>query len=260
MKQVKVIFLVISITFTLCGLSIGQSRTKPKAKAVRNTPSAAEAPAASAEAPKYLVTVKLKKGGMVIGSFLRADAETVQIDLNGQSKIFRLSEVDSLAFTPNEVTTPKPAPETTNNQPVAAGTPTPDPVIVAGRKAYSALHKLTDAAQLGLPYGQYANLLIEIRPVVTETLRTLPDGAVKADLTAAMEAYTDAGQAWGAMQGTGVLPIATEPGATLMKKYSIKPGVNALGQGDRLLADTTVPAIWAVATERMNNLAGLLKL
>ncbi|MDQ3014020.1 MAG: hypothetical protein M3X11_25365 [Acidobacteriota bacterium] len=57
MKQVKVIFLVISIISTLCGLSIGQSRTKPKAKAVRSAPSAAEAPAASAEAPKYLVTV-----------------------------------------------------------------------------------------------------------------------------------------------------------------------------------------------------------
>ena len=199
---------------------------------------------------------------MVIGSFLRADSETVQIDLNGQSKIYKLNEVDSITFTPNEATAAKPAPETTNNQPAAAAAaaPTQDPVLVAGRRAYSALHKLTDAAQLGLPYGQYASLLIEIRPIVTESLRTLPDSAVKADLTAAMEAYTDAGQAWGAMQGAGVLPIATEPGATLMKKYSIKPAANALGQEDRLLIDKTVPAIWAVATERMNNLAGLLKL
>jgi hypothetical protein len=260
MKQVRIVFLIISAVFILCGLSAGQSRTKPKAKAVRYTPSSVEPPAASNEVPKYLVTVKLKKGGMVIGSFLRADTETVQIDLNGQSKAFKLNEVDSITFTPNEVTAAKPALETTNNQPAPVGTPAPDPILVAGRRAYSALRKLTDAAQIGLPYGQYANLLIETRPVLTENLRTLPDGALKADLAAAMEAYMDAGQAWGAMQGAGVLPIATEPGATLMKKYSIKPGVNALGQEDRLLIDTTVPVIWAVATERMNNLAGLLKL
>jgi len=267
MKQFRIVFLITFAVLTLCGLSSGQTRTKTKAKTVRYTPATVATSAApstasgsSAEAPKYLVTVKLKKGGMVIGSFLRADNETVQIDLNGQNKAFRLNEVDSISFTPNQTATPKTALDVAVSQPATNAPAGPDPVISTGRNAYSALQKLSDAAQLGLPYGQYANLLIQVRPVISESLRTLPEGAVKADLAAALEAYTDAGQAWGAMQGSGVLLIATEPAATLAKKYSLKPAANALGQEDRLLIETAIPAIWTVATEHMNNLAGLLKL
>ncbi|HMY73150.1 MAG TPA: hypothetical protein PLQ88_15160, partial [Blastocatellia bacterium] len=100
---------------------------------------------------------------------------------------------------------------------------------------------------------------IEVRPAVDQALAALPEGAIKGDVAAAMEAYTDAGQAWSAMLGTGVLPIAAEPGATLMKKYSIKPAVNALGQEDRLLIEATLGAIWTAAGTRLNNIAMVLK-
>jgi hypothetical protein len=131
----------------------------------------------------------------------------------------------------------------------------PDPTPPAARKAYSALRKIADAAQIGLPYLQYGSLLIEVRQVVDESLRVLPDSALKNDIIKAVEAYTDAGRAWGIIQSKGVLPIATEPGATLMKKYEIKPNVNALGQPDNLPLDASLSAIWATAGARLNSIA-----
>jgi hypothetical protein len=102
-------------------------------------------------------------------------------------------------------------------------------------------------------------LLIEVRPAIDQALAALPEGAVKSDVAAAMESYTDAGQAWGVMFGKGGLPIATEPGATLMKKYAIKPAVNALGQESYLPLDLTLATIWTSARMRLNNIAALLK-
>ena len=61
------------------------------------------------------------------------------------------------------------------------------------------------------------------------------------------------------MYGKVGLSIATEHGATLMKKYAIKPAVNPLGQEDRLMLNTTLYTIWAAAAGSLNNLATALK-
>ena len=79
--------------------------------------------------------------------------------------------------------------------------------------------------------------------MVDESLATLPDGALKANLAAAAEAYTDAGQAWGAAQGGVALPIAAEP-----------------GQEDRLMLDATLTTIWAAANAQLNNVGPMLKM
>jgi hypothetical protein len=79
-------------------------------------------------------------------------------------------------------------------------------------------------------------------------------------LAKAIAAFTDTGQAWGAATNPGAIPVAAEPGATLMKKYSIKPAVNALGQEDRLLLDAALTSIWAVASKEIDAVAQLLKL
>jgi hypothetical protein len=100
------------------------------------------------------------------------------------------------------------------------------------RKAYNSLRKLSEAAQIRVPFSQYENLLFETKTVVEEALAQLPDGAIKIDLALALEVYTDAAKAWGAVQVNGTIPINTEPGASLMEKYRIKPGLNAgMGNG-----------------------------
>jgi hypothetical protein len=187
----------------------------------------------------------------VSGNFLRADAETVQVEVESGRLTIKLNDVASMVFTSEGAAAVKNSDEESK----PASPANPDSSSPAARKAYAALRKMADAAQIGLPYLQYGSLLIEVRQVVDESMRTIPDGTLKTDILKAVEAYTDAGKAWSIIQTKGVLPIATEPGATILKKYEIKPNVNALGQPDNLPLDATLSAIWAAAGARLNNIA-----
>ena len=246
MKQLRIFTSIISAALLLCGLTAGQSRK-------RTTPAPVTA---SASIPNHSVIVKTKKGALIGGLFVRADAETVYLDLKGESRAIKLNEIESLSFLTEEPQAAKPAATASQPQPA----PTPDAVIINGRKAYAALRKLSAGAQIKLPYSQYAGLLIETKAAVDEAFAAMPDGVVKANLAKANEAFTDAAQAWGAATTVGVLPIATEPGATLMKKYAIKPAVNAVGQEDRLLLDVTLTTIWEAANKELSNVAPMLNL
>ena len=250
MKQIRMIVIMHFAMMIPFGIVISQSRPRPKSKTVQLIP----ASTATSSVTKRPVTINLKKGDPIKGYFLRADAETVQVEVKSGTLAIKLNEIDSLLFRSEEASEAKPH-EAAQAEPPR---PTQDSIQQNMRKAYTSLRKLSDAAKISLPYPQYANLLIEVRPVIEQTLSALPEGGVKSDVAAAMEAYMDAGQAWGAMLTKGVLPIATEPGATLMKKYAIKPAVNALGQEDHLQLDTTLNAIWTAAESRLSNLAMLL--
>lgn len=248
MRRVGSVTTIILITLVTSITVAGQTRARPRPRPATPAP----APAAVSAPARRAVTVNLKQGEPVTGNFVRADAETVQVELSGGRLIIKMSDVASLVFTSDA--TSKTAEETAKNP--APANPAASP---AAHKAYTALRKLADAAQLGLPYPQYGNLLIETKAVVGEAMTTLPEGTLKTYIAQALDAYTDAGQAWGAMQMKGALLIATEPAATLMNKYSIRPDVNAVGQADHLRLDTTLSAIWAAAGNHLNNLATLLK-
>jgi hypothetical protein len=251
MNKFKIAIPIVLAVLILCGVADSQSRSRSKARVVR----AAPVPAATPLPVKRPVTINLKQGDPIKGYFMRADANALLVELKTGSMVVKLSEIDSLSFTPDE----PPAVATKAEAPAEPAPVVQDTVTPNARKAYTALRKLADAAKIGLPYPQYANLLIEVRPAIDQAFAALPEGAIKGDVAGAMEAYTDAGQAWSAMMGSGVLPIATEPGATLMKKYGIKPAVNALGQEDRLLIDVTLGTIWTAAGTRLNNIAMVLK-
>jgi hypothetical protein len=245
MSQIRSIATIITALALMAGISSGQSRPRPKPKPARPAPIQ---PAATTKRP---VTINLTQGDSVSGNFLRADAETVQVEVERGRLTIKLNDVASMVFSSGGATAVKTSDEESKPDSQA----NPDSSSPAARKAYAALRKIADAAQIGLPYLQYGSLLIEVRQVVDESLRTLPDGTLKTDIIKAVEAYTDAGKAWSIIQTKGVLPIATEPGATLMKKYEIKPNVNALGQPDNLPLDASLNAIWAVAGARLNNIA-----
>ncbi|MEO6725158.1 MAG: hypothetical protein ABIU20_00885 [Blastocatellia bacterium] len=262
MKQVKAVIITILAIFLLGGIAIGQTRSRQKAKPVRATPVIASTPSKPLPSGmKQSVSIKMKNGDLLIGNLLRRDNQTVQVELTKGPQIIRLSDIETLTYLPNEKATSnkpdaKADPEVTVNQSELVA----DKAMANGRRAYVALRKLAAAAQYGLPYSQYGSVLIETKVIFDEALTSIPEGAVKAGLAAAMAAYTDAGQAWGGAQGLGALPIAIEPGATLMKKYSIKPAVNALGQEDRLMLDVALTTIWAAANTQLNNVMSLLKL
>lgn len=246
-RNIATIIFTILITFIAAA---GQSRSRPRPKPAPPAP----APAAPATSAKRAVTVNLKQGDPVTGNFVRADAETVLVEVQSGRLTIKLSDVASLVFTATAVAST--AAEEATKDPAPAK---PDPTLPAARKAYTALRKLADAAQIGLPYPQYGNLLIETKAVIGEAMMTLPEGTLKTFIAQALDTYTDAGRAWSTMQTKGALLIAAEPAATLMNKYSIKPDVNALGQADHLRLDTTLSAIWAAGGNHLNNIAALIK-
>jgi len=255
--------MIIFAVLVISAPAAGQRRSRPK-------PKTAPAPAAAPVPTKRPVTVTLKQGDSVSGNFLRADAETMEVEIQSGRLTIKMNEVASLVFIEEGVT---PIEE---EQKDAASLP-PDPSPAAGRKAYAALRKLAEAANIKLPLGQYGNLLIDTKTVVEEALTEISDYSLKNAITLTLEAYFDAGQAWGAARAydTGRpprgapwgsarvieqrIPVDSEPGATLMRKYQIKPGVNRLAQADHLELDTALKAIWAVASARLNYVATFIR-
>jgi hypothetical protein len=248
MRRNGSIVTIICITLSTFIITPGQSRPRPRPRSAPPAP----APATVSTPARRAVTVNLKQGDPVTGNFVRADAETVQVEMASGRLTIKMSDVASLVFAAD-------APGKTAEEAAKNPAPANPAASPAARKAYTALRKLADAAQLGLPYGQYGNLLIETKAIVSEAMATIPESTLKTYLAQAMDAYTDAGQAWSAMQTKGNLLIATEPAATLMNKYSIRPDVNQLGQADHLRLDTTLSTIWAAAGNHLNNVAALLK-
>ncbi|MBI1761163.1 MAG: hypothetical protein HYR56_06970 [Acidobacteria bacterium] len=251
MNQIRSATLLV-VLVVMVGIAVGQSNARNRSKLA---PRATATPVVPLPA-KRAVIIHFNQGLTVKGAFLRADSETVQIETVSGRLTLKMNEIASLDFANSETAATKPREEAPQNPPAA----TPTPVPAATRKAYLALRKLADAAQIGLPYLQYGNLLLEIKPTVEEVLTTLPENALKAEMAQALEAYTEAGQAWGAMHASGILQIASEPGATLMKKYEIKPSVNGLGQTDHLRLDVTLSTIWAAAAKHLDNVAAMLRL
>ncbi len=251
MNRSRRITLIITAVFVMFGSASGQRRSRPKPKPAPRAPATATLPAPA----KRPVTVNLKQGEPVTGNFLRADAETAQVEIRSGRLTIKMSEVVSLVFTDEEESATKPTEEEQKD----TAAPTPDPNLPAARKAYAALRKLAEAAKIKLPLGQYGNLLIETKLVVDEALTEISEYPLKTEIARAMEAYFDAGQAWGATQANDRIPTNIEPGATLMRKYQIRPGVNRLGQADHLELDTTLKAIWTVAGARLNYIAALIR-
>jgi hypothetical protein len=249
-KRNKALGLLVTLSL-VAGMVLGQTRSRVRTRL------AAPAPAVKPAPVKRFVIVHLKQGEPVRGALLRADAELVQLEVQNKLLAINTSEVAQLDFNPAPASAPASAPRVAESaKPVP--TATPDPNLLAARQIYQALRKLSDAAKIGLPYAQYASLLIETKASVEDQLAQLPENAVKGESAAALAAYLDAGQAWGAGLATGILPLAIEPGATLAKKYQIKPGVNQLGEEDHLRLDTTLSTIWQEAAKHLDNLGALL--
>jgi len=93
----------------------------------------------------------------------------------------------------------------------------------AASEAVAALRKVHAATEVGVNYQQYGMLIVEAKDKVNNANAALPDGELKDRLNAAMDAYADAGQVWGIKINGPNLQPDKEPGATLMRKYGLKP-------------------------------------
>jgi hypothetical protein len=101
-------------------------------------------------------------------------------------------------------------------------------------EAQASLRKVQAATQVGVNYQQYGQLLIEAKDKTNAASRVLPDGPLKDEIHATMNAYTDAGQVWGIKirpdpnpANQGYVVSTGELGRTLISKYSLKPAALA---------------------------------
>ena len=258
--------IIISAILCMSTIAYGQKRARPKPKT---------APATAPGPVKRPVNITLKKGDEISGNFLRADTETMEVETKSGKLTIRMSEVSSLYFIGDDE---KPAEEeqTDKAPPSKSRGNLEDPGLQAERKAYAALRKLDEAAKIKLPAGQYGDLLIDAKTTIDEALMDISDYSLKNAITRTLEAYYDAGQALGAAQSYEPrrtpltwrsarqlseqrIPVKSEPGATLMRKYQIKPEVDRLAQADHLKLDEALKAIWAVAGARLNYVASLIR-
>jgi hypothetical protein len=247
-------------------IAFGQKRARPKPKT---------APATATAPVKRPVNITLKKGDEISGNFLRADTETMEVETRSGKLTIRMSEVSSLYFI-GEDEKPVEEEQTDTAPPSKSRGDLGDPGLQAERKAYAALRKLDEAAKIKLPAGQYGDLLIDAKTTIDEALIDISDYSLKSAITRTLEAYYDAGQALGAAQSYEPrrtpmtwgsarvvseqrIPVKSEPGATLMRKYQIKPEVDRLAQADHLKLDEALKAIWAVASARLNYVASLIR-
>jgi hypothetical protein len=245
-KNIAVTIFIILVIFGPDYIVNGQRKTHPK---TRPRP-----PAISIAPAKLPVIVNLKDGQSVKGHFIRADAQNLQVEVRSGKLSIKMSEVFSMIFETDEETPSKSVEEVVKNLDQEAA----DPTLPVARKAYNTLRRLAEAGQLRVPYSQYSAQLFEAKSVVDEALGVLPDGAIKIDLTRALEVYTDVARAWGAASQNGRIPINTEPGSTLMQKYKIKPELNAVSQADHLKLDTALKTILSSAEPMLRNIAFIM--
>jgi hypothetical protein len=130
-----------------------------------------------------------------------------------------------------------------------------DPTI---NGAIKALRKIEAATQVGVNFQQYGQLLIEAKVQVNEALEKLPDGELKNELKAAIEAYFDARQVWSNKIQSKMVLLDTEPGKTVIPKYSLRTTKESLGRLETD-PDQAMQTIWRAAKDHLDRVASLLQ-
>jgi len=125
----------------------------------------------------------------------------------------------------------------------------------AAKAAVQALKKMSGATEIGLNIMEYNKRLIDLKGDVDEAVEQLPEGELKREIGAAMEAYVDAMEIWREdfLEYDFAL-TQFEPARTLQKKYGI-PQRDAESIGK----NTTLSVIWSAASRHVDRASALLR-
>ena len=137
----------------LCTLTLGQAQTTARRE------------------PGRRVTVNLKKGKAVSGTFLRADLATVCLEVDGEQLIIGLDDVASIVFTEAETESP-------------------------AARAIKALKSLAELAERARNHREYGNRLLEVKALVDDQLPLIPEGDLREAVSDALKAYELVGEIW----------------------------------------------------------------
>jgi hypothetical protein len=193
------------------------------------------------------VTVNLKTGAPVTGQFVQADPLSIQIEVAGNLLKIKIDDVVSVVF----------APELVPKQAVEAVAPPKDE---DANRALRALRKLAGATEIGISFQEYGSRLIDVKNEVDDASSRIPAGDLKNELSLAMEAYADAGQAWNQMIRYEFMLPNSEPGLTLIRKYSLQP--TELVPGNRstlaLPRNYVLTSVWGAARSHIDRASSML--
>jgi hypothetical protein len=132
----------------------------------------------------------------------------------------------------------------------------------AASDALKSLRKVEAATQVGVSYMQYNSQLIEAQTQVNEASRELPDGDLKREIQATMEAYTDAGRVWNRkIQGDVTLWANDSESKALMQRYKIQASPirfeTGVVVGNGVKADVALQKIWSEARAHLDRASSL---
>jgi hypothetical protein len=136
----------------LCTIEVGHAQTTP------------------ATARGRRVTVNLLKGEAISGKFLRADAKTVYVEVDGEQVAVGLDDVASLVFAQAEPESP-------------------------AAKAINALKSLAKAG-VGTDQRAYGNRLLEVKAVVDDQLPLIPEGDLREAVSDTLKAFEIVSEIW----------------------------------------------------------------
>jgi hypothetical protein len=117
------------------------------------------------------VTVNLKKGGTMSGTFLGADRRALCVEVEGDRLSVSLDDVASIDFTRAEA-----------EQPAA--------------RAIEALKSLSVGTRTGANSRDYGNRFLEVKAVVEDQLPLIPEGDLREAVSDTLKSYELAVEIW----------------------------------------------------------------
>jgi ABC-type glycerol-3-phosphate transport system substrate-binding protein len=110
---------------------------------------------------------------------------------------------------------------------------------LAAVEAVKALRKIEAATQVSVNYFQYSQLVVDAKAQVNEASATLPDGELKKEINAAMDAYADVGLIWREqVEGARNLYVDLPPGKTLIPKYSLEGQARDIVRAQKIILES----------------------
>ena len=169
--------IILAVLFIAALASVNYNQTRRKT--VPKSPAAASpqpSPQPIPEPRARRVVIKLKNGQSLDADFIEANAEYLEARVAGNRLRVAVEDVAAIVLAPESIK--------------------PEARFDNAESALKSLKKMAGAIEVGINYLGYGSRLVDIRNEVDEPLANIKDADIKAELTNALVAYVDAGQAW----------------------------------------------------------------
>jgi len=237
MSNKKFLFLVVVLMALPNAFAAQTSRSSAGTKKADQKPK-------PAEKANRRVTVNLKNGDPLIGDFIQATTESVEIEVKGVRQKVNMDDVASIVF----------------GTEAKGSSASPRDTLLAAEAAVKSLRKLAALTVVKPSFQDYQARLIDVKVDVEDALVKLPEGSLKTEMKLALEAFLDAENVWYEQGDIEVImPAKDELAAQLMRKYSIPPIEPSTDPTKlRLDRDVMLNKMWTAAKDHLDKLSSLL--